>query len=282
MMNSGVILVLGATGKTGARVARLLEGRGVQARRASRSSDNVTFDWDEASTWDAALKGVDRVYLVGPIVQTNIIGQVSAFLDAAESAGVGHVTYLSAHDVTASPTATGQRRVELDLEGRTRLTSTILRPAWFMQNFSETFLRPVGGQIIVPAGDGAEAFVDVEDIAAVAAETLLDPAAHNGRVYAITGPEALTVAQAAQFISEASGQTITYLDFDRDQWVKGVVASGIPESYGEVLRNLTATIAEGRGARPNDVVLSVTGKVPTTFANFARREAKAWMPESAS
>ena len=91
-----------------------------------------------------------------------------------------HVTYLSAFGIDQAPPQVAHRAVELDLIGRRAVTHSILRPAWFMQNFSETFLKPVGGVITVPTGDGAEAFVDAEDIAAVAAATLASPDAHAG------------------------------------------------------------------------------------------------------
>jgi uncharacterized protein YbjT (DUF2867 family) len=148
-----------------------------------------------------------------------------------------------------------------------------------MQNFSETFLRPVGGAIVVPTGDGAEAFVDAEDIAAVAAATLVDPQTHAGAQYALTGPEALTLADAAKIISHVTGQAISHLDIDRDEWVAGAVASGVPAEYGEVLRTLTDTIASGHGSRPNNDVAKATGTAPTRFADFARRTATSWALE---
>ena len=83
-------------------------------------------------------------------------GQVSTFLDLAEATGVHHVTYLSAYGIEQAPPQVAPRAVELDLIGRGELTHSILRPAWFMQNFSETFLKPIDGLITVPTGDGAE------------------------------------------------------------------------------------------------------------------------------
>ena len=100
---------------------------------------------------------------------------------------------------------------------------------------------------MVPAGDGGEAFVDAEDIAAVASATLADPQAHAGAQYALTGPEALTIAEAAKIISDVSGQAIDYTDIDRGEWVAAAVAGGVPAEYGAVLRVLTETIASGHG-----------------------------------
>ena len=153
------------------------------------------------------------------------------------------------------------RSVELDLLGRPGLTHAILRPAWFMQNFSETFLKPIGGAIVVPAGDGAEAFVDAEDIAAVASATLADPQAHAGAQYALTGPEALTIAEAARIISDVSGRAIDYTDIDRDEWVAAAVAGGVPADMGRSCALLTETIASGQARGPHDVE-KATGGAP--------------------
>jgi uncharacterized protein YbjT (DUF2867 family) len=105
------------------------------------------------------------------LLRADFATQVSAFLDRAEAADASHVTYLSIKDVAAAPATTAQRAGELDLESRNGLTHTILRPAWFMQNF-DNFLKPVDGQIAVPTGDGAEAFIHVDDVATTATATV--------------------------------------------------------------------------------------------------------------
>src|SRR5580700_5970557 len=212
-------LVLGSTGKTGSRVVADLANRGLKVRRAGRSGAGVTFDWNQRDSYAPALDGIGRVYLVSPVMRIDFADGVSAFLDAAEAAGVQHVTFLSAYGMEHAPDTVATRRVELDLLHRRKLGHTILRPAWFMQNFSETFLKPIDGAIVVPTGDGAEAFIDAEDIAAVAAVTLADPDAHASAAYCLTGPEALTVAEAAAILNGVSGQAIAHIDPDRDAWV---------------------------------------------------------------
>lgn len=269
-------LVLGATGKTGARVARKLSAQGVPVRTAARSGADVRFDWNDPSTFAGALREVSGVYLVPPVMRVDFAGTVARFLDEAERAGVGHATFLSAYGMEHAPAGVALRAVELDLASRTSLTHSIVRPAWFMQNFSETFVKPVNNAIVVPCGMGAEAFVSAEDIASVAAATLSDPARHAGRAYAPTGPEALTFEEAAAHLSNVAGRRITYRDVDRDAWVNAMVQAGVPAEYGEVLRTLTETIASGRGSRPNHDVLTATGQTPTCFADFAAETAAAW------
>jgi uncharacterized protein YbjT (DUF2867 family) len=275
-------LVLGGTGRTGSRVAKNLIERGLSARTAARANADVRFDWDDKTTHGPALSGVNSVYLVTPVMRVDFAGQVSDFLDLAEAAGVRHVTYLSTYGIDQAPPDFAVRAVELDLLGRTSLTLSILRPAWVMQNFSDDHLPLVEGLITVPTGDGADAFVDAEDIAAVAAETLANPEAHAGAQYAPTGPEALTVADVAKIISDVIGRPVKHNDIDREAWISGAVAAGfVPAAYGEMLRWLTETIASGNGSRPTDDVRKVTGVPPTSFADFAKRSAQAWTTEAA-
>jgi uncharacterized protein YbjT (DUF2867 family) len=278
---SKTVLVLGGTGKTGTRVARRMTELGHAVRTAARNGADAWFDWDDPATHRIALDGADRVYLVPPVMRTRFAAQVSAFVDLAEAAGVRHITYLSAYGIELAPPEVALRAVELDLIGRTSMSHSILRPAWFMQNFSETFLKPIDGAITVPTGDGSEAFVDAEDIAAVAAATLADPSSHAGAQYAPTGPDRLTIRQAADAIGSMIRQPIRHVDVDRRAWVQAVIASGVPTEYGEILTLLTETVASGRGSRPNDDVRAVTGAPPTSFAEFARRTESAWAVEVA-
>ncbi|WP_034292427.1 NmrA family NAD(P)-binding protein [Herbaspirillum sp. RV1423] len=269
-------LVLGATGKTGSRVARKLVNRGIFVRTAARSGADVRFDWNDPSTFASALFQISGVYLVSPVMRIDFANIVAQFLDEAERAGVRHVTYLSAYGMEHAPAEVALRAVELDLASRTSLSHSILRPAWFMQNFSETFLKPVNDEIVVPCGIGAEAFVNAEDIASVAAATLSAPAQHANRAYSPTGPEALTFEEAATRISNAVGRKISYRDLDRNAWINAMIQAGVPAEYGEVLRMLTETIASGRGSQPNNDVLTATGAAPFRFAEFATETAAAW------
>jgi uncharacterized protein YbjT (DUF2867 family) len=259
-----------------------LTGLGIPVRTGARHGSDVRFDWDDPETYRKGVEGVDRVYLVAPVLRTRFVAEVSTFLDLAEGAGVRHVTYLSAYGVEFAPAEVAHRAVELDLIGRSALTHSIVRPAWFMQNFSETFLMPVDGAIVVPTGTGGEAFVDAEDIAAVVAATLADPEGHAGAEYAPTGPDILTVSQAADIIGSVTGRPVRHVDIDRVPWLAAVIASGVPADYGEVLRTLTETVASGRGSRPNGDVEKVTGEPPRNFGDFARRTVAAWTGDGAT
>jgi uncharacterized protein YbjT (DUF2867 family) len=270
-------LVLGGTGRTGSLVAKNLVERGRKARTAARHGADVRFDWDDPATHAPALDGVDRVYLVTPILRVTYADQVSDFLGLAEHLGVRHVTYLSTYGSDQAPREVDIRAVERDLAGRSNVTHSILRPAWVMQNFADEHVPVINGAITVPTGGGTEAFVDAADIAAVAVETLVDPDAHAGAEYAPTGPQALTVAEVAEVISDVSGERVTHNDIDPEAWIGGAVEAGIvPAGYAVMLRWLTGAIVSGNGSRPNNDIEKVTGRPPASFQEFARRNARQW------
>jgi uncharacterized protein YbjT (DUF2867 family) len=270
VMSSNTILVLGATGKTGRRIAERLQGAGATVRTAARRAADVRFDWDDVTTHDLALRGATAVYLVPPTLRTDFAAPVTAFIDRARSAGVRHVTFLSARGVDLAPAEIPPRAVELHLAGADDLGHAIVRPGWFMQNFSEGYFRPsADGSIFAPAGDGVEAFVHADDIAEVAAATLLDPDAHAGAGYTLTGPAALSFAQVAELIGAASGRRIAYVDVSVEEWVAREVAGGMPDDYAGLLAMLLdERLRVSDGASVTEDVERVTGHAPRGFDEY--------------
>lgn len=267
--SSPTVLVLGGTGKTARRLVPLLRAGGATARTAARSGGDVRFDWDDPTTYAPALAGATAAYLVAPGARVEYRSEAAAFLDAAEAAGVAHVTLLSARGVDHLPDEVPIRAVELEVLGRSALTSTVLRPGWFLQNFTEGVFVPVDGAIVAPAGTGREAFVHTSDIAEVAAATLLDPAAHAGAGYTLTGPEALTFADVAARIAAASGRPVEHVDADPAAWEKGLVDAGLPADYAGLLGGLVAVLRESTGAATTDDVARITGHEPRGIAAVA-------------
>ena len=273
---SQAALILGGSGRTGSLVAMHLVEHGIRARTASRRGSDVFFDWDDPATYPGALTGTDRVYLVTPVLRVRYAGQVAAFLDQAEAAGVRHVTFLSTYNGDRAPREIDIAAVEADLASREAFTHSILRPAWVMQNFTDDHLPVINGTLTVPSGGGSEAFVDAADIAAVAVETLLNPDAHAGARYALTGPQAITFDDVAATIAAVSGQPVVYEDTDQEAWINGAIAAGVPADYAVMLRWLTGAIIAGHGSEPTGDIESVAGRPPASFEAFARRNVAAW------
>ena len=201
---------------------------------------------------------------------------MAAFLDQADAAGVRHVTLLSTYNGDQAPREIDIAAVEAQLAAREAFTHAILRPAWVMQNFTDDHLPLVSGTLTVPSGGGAEAFVDAADIAAVAAETLLNPGAHAGARYALTGPQAITFGDVAATIAAVSGRPVAYHDIDQEAWISAAITAGVPADYAAMLRWLTSAIIAGTGSAPADDIQAVLGRPATSFRAFAERNAAVW------
>jgi uncharacterized protein YbjT (DUF2867 family) len=158
---------------------------------------------------------------------------------------------------------------------------TILRASFFNQNFSEGYLLDAvrAGEVMLPAGDVGEPFSDTEDIADVAA-TVLTADGHVGEVYELTGPRALTFAEATATIAEATGREIAYTRIPPEDFAAGLAADGVPPDIIDVLVDLFGTVLDGRNAAVGDGVERVLGRPARDFADYARVTAATgvWTP----
>ena len=242
------VLVLGATGKTGRRVARGLTDLGVTVRAASRSGA-TRFDWDDPGTWEAAVDGATAAYVVPPVLRLDgTADRVHALADLAASRGVEHLVLLSARGVDQGADDNHLLLCEKAVRS-VGIGWTVLRPSWFAHNFSEDWWAAGvrAGTLALPAGDGAEPFVHVDDIADVAVAALTGGAGspHAGRTYELSGPRALPVAEAVDLIGRAIGHEVAYVDVDADAFVAERVAAGVPDDYARLLAELLAIVGRG-------------------------------------
>lgn len=268
---TGPVLVLGATGKTGRRVADRLDALGLPVRRASRSGA-VRFDWEDETTWGPAVAGAEVVYVVY-VPDLAIPGSpetVARFAALAREAGVRRLVLLSGRGEVEAQRA--EALVAEAFPGR-----TVVRCAFFDQNFSESFLLdPVlDGVLALPVDRVAEPFVDLEDVADVAVAALVDDA-HAGRVYELTGPRAITFAEAVAEIAAASGRDVQFAPITIDEFVAGLRAIGLPDDVVGLMRYLFTEVLDGRGTPVADGVREALGREPRDFREFAVREAAAW------
>lgn len=262
-------LILGGTGKVGRRVVRVLERDGHTARAASRSAPQ-RFDWHDASTWAPALSDVHGVFVVGPGSATDWSPLLAGFLDTAFTAGVRHAVLLSARGVEFLPDG-NVARAERALRA-SRVPWTVLRPTHFAQNFTEAMFAPVDGHIVAPVGDGSVPFVDVEDIAEVAAFVLAEKAA-IGETLDLSGPAAVTFEQATRILSDATGQALTFRDQTLDEHIAELRATKTPEEYIRWRIAMLDGIRRGADAYLSDGVTRTLRRPATDFATWARREA---------
>lgn len=273
-MSNENTLVLGATGKTGRRVLTRLRLRGTPVRAASRSSE-TRFDWSDPGGWDAALRDIAVAYVVAP----GVPGPVHEFVARAEAAGVRRLVLLSGHGAdTWGDSAFGldMRSAEDAVRG-SALEWTVLRPSNFNQNFDEdVFHAPLlAGELALPAGAVPEPFIDIEDVADVAATVLSEPGRHAGRVYELTGPRALTFGEAVELISRASGRPLTYRRVPSGEYVAGLVAEGLGKDGAQHVAEMFTLMERGLLAGTTDDLASVLGRAPRTFENYVVRAAAA-------
>jgi len=263
-LSMGTILVLGANGKTGRRVAERLTSLGVAVRAVSRSTD-PRFDWEDPETWGPVLSGVRAVYITfqPDLAVPGAAETIRALTEMAVSSGVGHLVLLSGR---GEPEAQACEKIVRDAG----VGWTILRSTWFSQNWSESFLLgPIlGGQVAMPAGDIPEPFVDADDIADVAVAALTHNG-HDGQTYELTGPRALTFAQAVADISTATGREIDYHQISLEQFLEGLSDHGVPPDYIGLLEYLFTTVLDGRNAHLTNGVQRALGREPRDFAEYA-------------
>ncbi|WP_145503691.1 NAD(P)H-binding protein [Streptomyces sp. CFMR 7] len=262
------VLVTGATGKSGRRVVTRLRACGVPVRAASRTGEHP-FDWTDPGTWDGALDGVRALYLV----QLNGSRLVRPFLDSAVRHGVRRVVPASGRgidDPGYMPGSDVVRDAALDSEAAVRdsgLEWTISRPGWFAQTFTEGIYADAvrAGELRLPSGEGAAAFLDADDVAAVVAAALTEDG-HTGRTYELTGPEAVTLAEVATTLSEATGRTVRYVPLSRREYVVELGRQGVPPELTQALANAAESLRLGTDAQVSDGVERALGRPPRTFA----------------
>ncbi|WP_329214508.1 NAD(P)H-binding protein [Streptomyces sp. NBC_00683] len=264
------VLVLGATGKTGRRVAARLREAGTGRVRAASRTGEFRFDWTLPETWEPVLAGAEAVYLVAP----DDPGPVLPFVTQAAAAGVRRFVALSGHGIDKE-TSGGFGAGMLTAEAAVRSSGaewTVLRPNNFFQNFDEDlWLGPLrAGRLGVPIGDVPEPFVDADDVAEVAA-AVLTRGGHAGRVYELSGPRALTFADATETIARAAGHAIRYVELTPAAYRAELLAEGWPEAAADALGAMFALHRAGHSADVADGVQQVLDRAPADLEPWARR-----------
>ena len=260
---TGLTLVLGGTGKTGRRVATMLESQGVPVRIGSRSA-TPSFHWNDESSWAPCLEGVRAMYVsyAPDLAVPGATDTIRALVERARQAGIERIVILSGRGEEEAQAC--ERIVQ-----ESGIDWTVVRASWFNQNFSEgAFVDMVrAGQISLPASDVAEPFVDIQDIAGVAVAALTGPG-HGGQVYEVTGPRLLTFAEAAGEIARATGRDVTYVPIPHEAFVEGVRRSGAPDDVVWIMDYLFSTVLDGRNAYLTDGVERALGRPPRDFAYY--------------
>ncbi len=278
------ILVTGATGNLGKDVVQALIRKDFRVKAASRHPENVAsaenvesvrMDYNAPATLDTALSDVKAVFLVAPPMDPEAPAKLSPVMAKAKAVGVEHIVFTSALGVDQNEQA--PLRIVEKILMNSGVNYTILRPNFFMENFSTGFAAPTikgQGGIFLAAGDGKTSFISTKDIAEVAATAFAEKLYE--KEYNLTGPEPLDHTEVARIISNAIGKEITYHALPEDAMLQGARDMGMPEGAVQYLKVLYAAVRAGYTAVVTDAVENVTGRKPVTFAEFVNKNVGCW------
>lgn len=271
-MTNQPILVVGATGKTGSRVADRLEAMNLPVRRGSRGA-STPFDWETPETWGPAVEGAEKAYVTyfPDLAFPGAVEKVAAFCDIAKSHGLKHIVLLSGR---------GEHHARLGEEAvrNSGIEYTLIRSAWFAQNFSEGYLRDpiLAGVLPMPGGMVQEPIIDIDDIADVAVAALTEDG-HIGELYEVTGPRLMTFADMAKTLGQVEGRPIQHIQISFEDFHANVAEAG-GEFVADVFTGIARETLDGRNSNVCDGVQRALGRPARDFVEYAANAAKsgAW------
>jgi uncharacterized protein YbjT (DUF2867 family) len=263
------ILVIGGTGKTGRRVAQNLTKTGHNVRVVGRKT-NPAFDWDNPETYAAALKDMDRAYIVyyPDLAVPGSRDAITALTEKALEAGLEKVVLLSGKGETEAEACE-------EIVANSGLNYTLVRASWFNQNFSEgTFLEFVlNGAVALPMPGAEIPFVDADDIADVVSKVLIDDS-YNGQTITVTGPQKRTFKEIVDIMSESIDKPIQYVPISIDEFKEGMRQAGLPDSYVWLFGYLfKEVLGNPENQEVSDDVAKVLGRPAKDFETYAKETA---------
>ncbi|WP_299871779.1 hypothetical protein [uncultured Cocleimonas sp.] len=274
-MKQSPILIIGKNGKTGARVNQRLQSLGYKTRAVSRST-SLSFDWENSDTWRPAIEGTHSAYVTyqPDLAVPRAEATIKEFVQLAKDVGLEHIVLLSGRGED------GAQRAEEILK-TSGLSWNIVRASWFAQNFSESFMLEgiLDGELVLPAGDIAEPFIDVDDIADVVVAALTETS-HRNKLFEVTGPRALTFAQCIDEISDAIGHPLKFTSIPVDAYINALNEQGVPKEMQWLLRELFTVVFDGRNCEVMSGVEEALGRPATDFKTYIHKaiESGVWNP----
>ncbi|WP_421750860.1 SDR family oxidoreductase [Croceimicrobium sp.] len=275
-MEKRKIVVLGANGKTGRKVADILESRGENVVRGSRQA-SPPFDWHQPEQWSEVLRGAERMYITyqPDLAVPGALEAIEKLVEVARIEGLQKLVLLSGK---------GEKEAELceQVIINSGIDYTIVRASWFNQNFSESFFLPaiLSGDVALPMAQAKVPYVDTDDIAAVVAKVLMDTK-HNGQIYELTGPRLLTFQQVMEEIAVASGRSISFTPISLPAYISMLEDLRVEKDFIWLIQYLfTEVLLEPKNAILSTDIRKVLGRSPKDFRQFAAEQAALgiWTP----
>lgn len=287
------VLVTGATGNVGRCVVAALRRRGAAVRAAARTpdredpptaagrgSERVRLDFDDPSTFPAAVAGCRALFLLRPPAVSDTRSTLNPLVDAAREAGVDQVVFLSVAGA-ADHAFIPHHAVETHLRGAGSpegTSWTILRPGFFAQNLETAYRQDImdDDRILVPAGGGSVAFVDLRDVGEVAARTLLGPEEHAGATYTLTGPRAFTFQEVAEMMSRVVGRRIRYRRASTLGYLLHLLRAGVGPAQAAVQTVLHVGLRFGQAEEVDPTMARLLDGRPRDLLDYLRDHAHLW------
>lgn len=293
------ILVLGATGTVGSELVKQLSSSGQHIRGTVHSTTTAAFskdkfkevqfvrtDYNKPETIALALKDVDKLFLLTP-VSPNATELISNIVTEAKKAGIRYIVRLSIMGADTKINIAHlclHRQAEKIIED-SGIPFTVLRPNFFMQNFVDLHGHTIknNSAFYLPVEDARVSYVDVSDIARVAARLLTmnknnenSNKYYNGKAYNITGPQALSYREIAGILSSVIGRKISYINISQDQSRKRMKNMGVNDWFINTAIELYDFCKGGHLSAVSSAVEEITGEKPISFWQFAQGHAEAF------
>jgi uncharacterized protein YbjT (DUF2867 family) len=237
--------------------------------------DADRFDYTDSTTFGPALNGIRGLVLIAPPLDATAPAKLGPVIAAAKNLGVEHIVLISAFGVNHNEHA--PLRIVEHLLIDCGVPHTILRPNFFMENFSQgSISETIRGQngTFASAGDGKTSFISVQDIAASVVVAFQTPL--RGREFDLTGPAALDHTEVAKVIADLSGRPVVYHALTEEQMTAGLRAHGMPDSAISYLAMLYSVVRAGAAASVTSDVETVIGRKPIDFKTVAGLVANEW------
>lgn len=279
------ILLTGISGNVGSAVVDYLQGAnigfvaGVRNIEKSKKKDNsieyIHFDFEVANTYEAALKGVKKVFLVRPPQLTDVKGIFIPFIQKCKEAGVEQIVFLSLLGAQSNPFPPHHKIEKAMLASG--IPYTFIRPSFFMQNLSTTHAQDIkeSNDLFIPSGKAKISFIDTRDIGEIIGRSLVEKG-HENKAYCITGSESITYFQVADSMTRILGRKITYSNPPLFKFRKDMITRGIKKEFATVMMVLYLTTKLGMANHVTDTAEVLLKRKPRTIEDFIKDNVKVW------
>lgn len=282
-LNMTNILITGISGNVGSAVAKYLDTINIPyiagVRDPLKYKKAVALDFENPSTYDNALKGIDSLFLVRPPRLTDIKGIFEPFINACVKNGVKHIVFLSLLGIENNPFPP-HYRIEKCIKA-SGIPHTFIRPSFFMQNLTGQHLEDIvqTNQLFIPCGNAKVSFIDTDDIGEIIGKSLINDLADN-HYYTLTGPKAIDYYEVARVMTKVLGRPITYTKPSLWHFRKVMLERGTPKAFVNVMVALYFTTMMGMAKSVTNTAETLLGRPPHDIEIFIQNNQALFNPST--